>query len=84
MDLLRLLRGVEWATASAILHFCDVQSYPVLDVRALWSVGYAKSHHTTDLWLAYVAITRGLAAGSGLSMRAVDKALWRYSKERQR
>lgn len=85
MDLLRILQGVEWPTASTILHFCDERPYPILDVRAVWSVGFAGSpRYTMDLWLTYVAFTRALAARTGLSMRAVDKALWRYSKERQR
>jgi hypothetical protein len=30
-----LLNGVRWPTASAILHFCHADPYPVLDVRAL-------------------------------------------------
>ncbi|HEX7076936.1 MAG TPA: hypothetical protein VF363_00805 [Candidatus Eisenbacteria bacterium] len=85
IDLLRLLRGVEWPTASVILHFCDARPYPILDVRALWSLGYAKPpRYTMQFWLAYVDYTRGLAERLGLSMRTLDKALWQYSKERQR
>jgi hypothetical protein len=33
---LTLLEGVHFPTASVILHFCLDQSYPILDVRALW------------------------------------------------
>jgi hypothetical protein len=85
MDLLRLLQGVEWPTASTILHFCDERPYPILDVRAVWSLRFAKPPaYTTEFWLAYVAFTRSLAERSGLSIRAVDQALWQYSKERQR
>jgi hypothetical protein len=84
IDLLRLLEGVEWPTASTILHFCDARPYPVLDYRAIWSLGYAKPpRYTTEFWLAYVAFTRGLAERAGLPIRTVDKALWQYSKERQ-
>jgi hypothetical protein len=85
IELLRLLEGVEWPTASTILHFCDERPYPIVDVRALWSLGFAKSPRVTmEFWLAYLEFTRGLAARSALSMRTVDLALWNYSKERQR
>lgn len=84
IDLLRLLEGVEWPTASSILHFCDARPYPILDYRALWSLGYNKPPlYTTEFWLAYVNYTRRLSERVGLSIRAVDKALWQYSKERQ-
>jgi len=79
-----VLRGVEWATASTILHACDARPYPILDVRALWSLGYTGAHVTLDLWLEYVACTRSLAARLGLGMRTLDRALWQYSIERQR
>ncbi len=36
---LRFLDGVEWPTASTILHFCGARPYPILDYRALWSLG---------------------------------------------
>ena len=85
MDLLRLLRGVDWPTASTILHICDERPYPILDVRAVWSLGFTKPPtYTMDFWLAYVAFTRALARRSGLSIRTVDQALWQYSKERQK
>lgn len=84
MDLLRLLQGVDWPTASTILHLCDERPYPILDVRAVWSLGFPKPPgYTMEFWLAYVAFTRGLAERSRLSIRAVDQALWQYSKERQ-
>jgi hypothetical protein len=84
MNLLRLLDGVEWPTASTILHFCDDRPYPILDVRALWSLGFAKPpSYTMEFWLAYLAFTRDLAAHAGLPIRNVDRALWKYSKERQ-
>jgi hypothetical protein len=85
MDLLRMLQGVDWPTASTILHICDERPYPILDVRALWSLGYPKSPHVTvEFWLAYVAFTRALAERTSLPIRVVDQALWQYSKERQR
>lgn len=84
INLLRLLEGVEWPTASTILHFCDVRPYPILDYRAVWSLGLVKpTTYTMGFWLTYLAATRDLAARLGLSIRTVDKALWQYSKERQ-
>lgn len=85
MDLLRLLHGVEWPTASTILHLCDRRPYPILDVRALWSLGYSRPpHYTMPFWLSYVNYVRALTRRSGHPIRIVDRALWQYSKERQR
>ena len=85
IETLRLLQGVDWPTASVILHFCDEEPYPILDVRAIWSLGFPKPpRYDFALWSAYVAFTREVAAGAGLSMRALDRALWQYSKERQK
>ena len=82
---LLLLAGVSWPTASVILHFCDRGRYPVLDVRALWTVGFRRPPaYTFPLWWAYTGFVRGIGDRTGLSMRIIDRALWQYSKERQR
>jgi len=39
IEVLRLLDGVEWPTASVILHLFHKDPYPILDFRAVWSVG---------------------------------------------
>lgn len=84
MDLFRTLAGVEWPTASTLLHFCDRRPYPILDYRALWSLGYDKPpHYTMAFWLEYLAFTRRLARRLGVNIRTLDRALWQYSKERQ-
>ena len=58
IDLLRLLDGVEWPTASTILHFCDVRPYPILDYRAVWSLGLAKPvTYTMEFWLTYYTLS---------------------------
>jgi len=78
------LDGVDWPTASVLLHFCDRQPYPVLDFRALWSLRISTPPtYTFEFWWAYVICTRQLADAAGESMRTVDRALWQYSKERQ-
>jgi hypothetical protein len=85
MDLLRLLHGVDWPTASTLLHFCDKGPYPILDYRALWSLGYLRPpQYTMSFWLSYVEYVRDLARRSGHPIRIVDRALWQYSKARQR
>lgn len=84
INALRLLEGVEWPTASVILHFCDRGRYPILDVRALWSAGLDRTpSHSFALWMAYTEFLRGVAGKARVSMRTLDKALWQYSKEKQ-
>ena len=48
IDLLRTLKGVEWPTASTLLHFCDRRPYPILDFRARWSWDAAR--HRVTRW----------------------------------
>jgi len=82
--ILRSLTGVEWPTASVILHFCDKRPYPILDYRALWSVGVGRRPtYTFGFWWAYTQFTRELARAAACDMRTLDRALWQYSKERQ-
>ena len=85
IEVLTLLNGVSWPTASVILHFCHKDQYPILDFRALWSLGVDTSQVTYnfDLWHEYTQICRRLAKSTGLSMRELDRALWQYSKENQ-
>lgn len=79
------LHGVSWPTASVILHFCDHGRYPILDYRALWSLGFAgPPAYGFAFWEAYFAFVRDLAERTKMSMRTVDRALWQYSNERQR
>jgi len=84
IEVLRLLQGVDWPTASAILHLGSTEPYPLLDVRALWSLGHdTKPPYTFDLWWAYTTFTRGLAEAQGVSMRTLDRALWKFSEDHQ-
>jgi hypothetical protein len=83
VEVLTLLRGVSWPTASVILHFAHKSPYPILDVRALWSVGVETppSAYTFDFWQRYTKFCRELAVKCKVTMRALDRALWQYSKE---
>jgi hypothetical protein len=85
IGVLRLLKGVYWPTASVLLHIGHRDRYPIVDRRVLWSVGVPSIWgYTFELWWAYVEFCRTLTDTSGLSMRALDRALWQYCKERWR
>jgi len=84
MSALLSLNGIEYLTASVILHFFHPEPYPILDYRALEALGIPKpAAYTFDFWNQYVAITRQLAAGYSVDMRTLDKALWQWSKGRK-
>jgi hypothetical protein len=82
---LLVLRGVSWPTASVLLHFGTNNRYPILDYRALWSLGNDKppAPYTFEYWRAYTEACRRLAKQAGITMRELDRALWQYSKEHQ-
>ena len=85
IEILTLLDGVNWPTASTILHFCAKGRYPILDYRALWSTGKSvPKKYDFDFWWEYTMFCRQIAKRCGVSMRTLDRALWQYSKERQR
>lgn len=79
-----LLRGVNWPTASTMLHWLHRQEYPILDFRALWSLGYSTPPaYDFQFWWDYVCFCRKLAKRNAVSVRTLDRALWQYSSERQ-
>lgn len=76
------LHGVGMPTASTLLYVAFPDDYPILDVRALVSLGVKpRSQYPVSFWLGYLAACRDLARRSGVSIRTLDKALWQYSKE---
>lgn len=81
IEVLTLLKGVGWATASVILHFGSTDPYPILDSRALSSLGVEQDSYDYSLWWSYVQCCRRLASQLGIPMRELDRALWQYSKE---
>jgi hypothetical protein len=85
IELLTRLDGVGWPTASVILHFCHADPYPVLDTRALWSLGIARPPaYRFEFWWQYTLACRRTVARAGCTMRALDRAAWQFSRERQR
>lgn len=84
IEVLTLLSGVSWPTASVILHFFHKDPYPILDFRALWSISRdVPKRYEFSLWQAYTEFCRNLSQKAGVSMRTLDRALWQYSKEKQ-
>ena len=79
------LIGVGVPTASTLLYFVYPRDYPILDVRALESLGVEpRSVYPVGFWLAYLDACRTLARNAGVTIRTLDKALWQHSKERAR
>jgi hypothetical protein len=82
MTALLELIGVGVPTASTLLYFAFPDDYPILDVRALDSLGVrSRSNYPVSFWLGYLTACRELAHRHGVSLRTLDKALWQYSKE---
>jgi hypothetical protein len=85
VEVLTTLSGVDWPTASVILHFCHRSPYPILDFRALWSLSATppSSGYRFACWDQYVTCCRSLAQAAATDMRTVDRALWKYSELHQ-
>jgi hypothetical protein len=83
MDALLALTGVGVPTASTLLYFAEPDRYPILDVRALESLGEraTRSTYPVAYWLEYLAACRALALRHGVDLRTLDKALWQHSRE---
>ena len=76
------LEGVGVPTASTLLYAAFPDDYPILDVRALESLGVKpRSQYPIGFWLGYLTACRELARRCEVSIRTLDKALWRHSKE---
>jgi len=85
IEVLTLLKGVSWPVASTILHFGKDNEYPILDFRALWSLSVNQLRpYDFELWSSYSNYCKKLSNECGVSMRVLDRALWQYSKEKQK
>ncbi len=84
IEVLTLLDGIGEPTASAVLHLFHKDPYPILDFRALWSVGLEESEqYSFSFWWCYVCFCRDVACRNQVDMRTLDWALWQYSKCKQ-
>lgn len=81
---LLVLNGVSYPVASVILHFAFPERYPILDFRAIWSLGWSQpKYYAFSFWKNYCDEIKGISKKIGEDMRTIDKALWEYSKENQ-
>ncbi len=79
------LLGVGMPVASTLLHWFHQDPFPILDFRALWSLGIEMpAAYSLDFWEGYVGLVRGIAVTWKVDMRTLDKALWQFSAEHQR
>lgn len=79
-----LLDGVKWPTASVFVHFAFPDQYPILDVRALWSLGVERTaQYNFSFWSNYTDACRALAKKAEVTMRELDQALWKHSQMNQ-
>ncbi len=77
---LTLLTGVSDRTASAILHMCHRDPYPLMDIRAFGALGVEKvPWNWSAVWPEYTKACREIATRAGVDMRTLDRALWAYS-----
>ena len=82
MDALRSLHGVDWATASVLLHLVYPERYPIIDRRALHALGaHQRGSYNFGFWQEYVDACVRLAREAGVDGRTFDQALWQWSKE---
>lgn len=83
-QILMALDGVGLPMASAILHWCHKDPFPILDFRALWSLGIEMpGSYSLAFWESYVTQWREVQTEWGCDKRELDRALWQYSKEHQ-
>jgi len=84
MEALLALDGVGVPTASALLFFAFPTDYPILDYKALESLGQPTNRTTYSVryWLRYLEACRSYAAEAQVPIRMLDKALWQASAGR--
>lgn len=81
---LTILNGVEIPTASAIMHFAFPETYPVIDVRALNTLGIKASSISPRLWYTYQKNCCDWADEYDVDLRTLDRALWQYDKDQKK
>jgi hypothetical protein len=80
------LAGVDIPVASAVMTAIDPGRFTVIDFRALWSLGVERRspYYPVAYYLDYLAACRRIAAETSTNLRVLDRALWRYSKTKQK
>ena len=89
LKLLTLLKGVGVPVASTILHFAFPDEYPIMDVRGvttltqlgLWT---RPVQFSVADWQVYTDLMRDHAKRLDVTLRELDKALWKSDEARTR
>ena len=83
IEVLTVLSGVAWPTASVILHFFHSDQYPILDYRALEALGVdSPQSYDFVFWHRYVEFTRGLAKRREAGSEGCDLASGSWPRQR--
>ena len=79
---LKEIYGVAASVASVILHLYDEGDYPLIDVHALRTIGIDSRtiNYDEPFWREYVGFCRAKSEHYDVSMRALDRALYKYSE----
>ena len=83
LEKLTEIHGVGQHVASVILHLYDSKKYPILSYPALSAVGIMEEYvrgSEYPFWQEYVNRCRAEAERYDVSMRTLDRALWKYSE----
>ena len=84
IECLFVLNGILYPAASAILHFAFPDKYPILDLRALWAIGWIPPRsYNFEFWQMYCDRIKKISECVSKDIRTVDKALWQYSRIHQ-
>lgn len=83
IGVLTLMKGVRYRMASTILYFCFPDRYPIMDWRAWDSLKaegeiQGEMEDTFESWQEYIGVCRKIAKQNKVSLRTLDKALWKY------
>ena len=84
LEKLTEIEGVAESVASVILHLYDRKKYPILDKHALCAIGidHREVNYDAPFWRKYVNLCRTKAERYDVSMRTLDRALWKFGKWR--
>ena len=84
LEKLTEIEGVAESVASVILHLYDRKKYPILDKHALCAIGidYQEVNYDALFWRTYINLCRTKAEHYDVSMRTLDRALWKFGKWR--
>ncbi len=84
IEYLTAFKGVEIATASAILSVVFPENYGIIDVRCIEALNNLKQidfeRITIQNWIKYISLLRDLSIELNLSCREIEKALFAYNR----